>query len=930
MKTPLFLFLGALSLLSPAFLMAETPSVSVERLLVENLKEPAVVEREHPRLSWNITSSLRSVRQEAYRIIVSSSEEKALALEGDVWDSGRVSSKESILVPYAGERIPQNTRVWWRVKSFTNKGESSWSEVSSWATGLYSFKAWNARWIGLETPEKWENPSSGSLAARYFRREFKLEGKPVRRATAFICGLGWYELYINGERIGEQVLSPAPTDFRKKQQYNAFDVTNCLFEGGENAVGVVLGNSCYFAMRQAKPYKNNNFGYPKLLFTLIVEYEDGSLGQVSSDGNWKLTARGPVTSNNEYDGETYDARLEMPGWNKVGFDDSAWKPAERTQIPSGELCGMMQPFIKVKKVLSPKSFNRLPDGRYIIDMGQNMTGWVTFKVKGERGDTVTLRFAETLSPDGELSMANLRSAKVTDTYILSGREEGEQWHPTFTYHGFRYVEVSGWKGDFSLENFRGEVVFDDMDTIGQFETDNATLNQIISNVWWGFASNYKGMPLDCPQRDERQPWLGDRIQSTWSEAYLFDNESIYDKWTKDIAEAARYDGSIPDVAPAFWNYYSDNMTWPSALPFTCEMLYRMWGNIEPMQRSYPVVKKWLTYMREQYMGKDYIISKDSYGDWCMPPETPEVIHSSDPLRITDPGLIASAFYCEMLRVMSGFASLTGNEQDIEEFMSLREKIKDALNTKYFNSEKGLYDNNTMTANILPLQFGLVPEGRERDVFESLVRKIESNGCKTDCGVLGTQWQLSLLTRFGRPDLAFAIASAKDYPSWGYMVSKGATTVWELYNGDTADPAMNSGNHVMLVGDLGSWCFKSLAGISPAAPAFREISLAPEFGIGALSKVNASYRSVSGTICSSWERSRKGEVKWSVDIPAGTKARLVIPAKGASFVRESGEKLSDTEDIRIGSESKEGEVVLEAGSGHYEFSFKLYGELLRPQ
>lgn len=900
--------------------------VRVEHLLVENLKEPSVVERANPRLSWNIASEEHSVLQTAYRIIVSSSKEKALLCEGDVWDSGIVESDESILIPYEGGQIPQNTRVWWRVKAFTNKGGSSWSDVSSWASGLYSFKAWNAQWIGLEQPEEWENPSSGSLAARYFRKEFGV-GENLRRATAFICGLGWYELYINGERIGDQVLAPAPTDFRQRQQYNAFDVTKQLLQGEDNAVGVILGNSCYFAMRQTKPYKNNNFGYPKLLFTLIMEYEDGTVKQVSSGNDWKITAKGPITSNNEYDGETYDARLEMPGWNMPGFDDWAWKSAERSQIPSGELSGMMQPFIKVGKELSPLSVSSLPDGCYIIDMGQNMTGWIKFKVKGLAGDRITLRFAETLNSKGELSTANLRSAKVTDTYILSGKEEGEEWHPTFTYHGFRYVEVCGWKGELNPADFTGEVIYDSFDTIGHFECDNEVLNKIISNVWWGFASNYKGMPLDCPQRDERQPWLGDRIQSTWSEAYLFENEALYDKWTRDITEAQRYDGSIPDVAPAFWNYYSDNMTWPSALPFTCEMLYRMWGNSEPIHRSYPFIKKWLKYMKEQYMGEDYIISKDSYGDWCMPPEDAEIIHSSDPLRITDPGLIASSFYCGVLDLMSQFALITENEEDIPEYRELREKIKNALNERYFNDKEGYYSNNTMTANILPLQFGLVPQGREMDVFMSLVRKIESNGYKTDCGVLGTQWQLSLLTRFGRPDLAFAIASATDFPSWGYMVENGATTIWELYNGNTAEPSMNSGNHVMLVGDLGSWCFGDLAGIrSEGTSAFEEINLAPEFTIGKLSFVNASYRSVRGKIVSSWKRTTKGYTKWNVDIPAGTVAFLTIPVKDAASVREGGKKLSETEDVAVVKET-DGETILKIGSGHYEFSFKVPKDLL---
>lgn len=846
--------------------------VRVERLLVENMDGPTVVERAAPRLSWNLSSSSRNVMQTAYRIIVCSSPEKAAACEGDIWDSGWVASDETILVPYGGARIPQNTAVWWRVKSFTTDGESPWSEPSTWSTGLYSFKAWNAYWIGVERATPADHPEKDVLAARYLRTEFSSEGG-VRRATAFISGLGWYELFINGERIGDQELAPSPTDYRQTQHYNGFDVTGQIVSG-KNAIGVTLGSGCYFAMRQAKPYKNNSFGYPKLLFTLIIEYADGSVRQISSNERWKATTDGPITAANEYDGEDYDARKEMKGWDKPGFDDSAWRNAERTQIPIGELRGMMHPFMKVMKTLRPVGISKLSEGKWIMDMGQNFTGWLDMKVKGPAGTKVTLRFAETLKEDGSLNTANLRNAKATDNYTLSGAPEGERWHPSFTYHGFRYVEISGWPGVPTVDDFTGEVIFDGMETIGSFETDNATLNAVTRNAWWGFASNYKGMPVDCPQRNERQPWLGDRIRSTFSESYIFDNEALYDKWTADIVQAQRYDGSIPDVAPAFWNYYSDNMTWPSTLPFAVEMLYKRWGNIEPIQRSYAPIRKWLDYMKTEYMGEDYIISKDSYGDWCMPPESPEIIHSKDPARITDPGLIATSFYCKMLEVMTEFASLTGNEADIPSYAELRAKMCKALNDKYFNPE-GYYSNNTTTANLLPLVFGLVPEGREDDVCRHIVAKVASSGFRTSGGVLCAQWHLTELCKRGRPDVAYAIATATGYPSWGYMVSKGATTIWELFNGDTADSAMNSGNHVMIIGDMLDFCYGNLAGIQAAEPGFKTIRIAPEFGIDDLGEVKASYRSVRGLIESSWKRTN-GKIRWKVTVPAGTKAVLVYP------------------------------------------------------
>lgn len=892
-------------------------AVGVERLLVENMENPSVIERTSPRLSWNLVSSARSVKQEAYRIIVSSSPQKAQKAIGDIWDSGRVDSEGCILIQYGGPVIKQNTRVFWRVKAYTNRGESDWSETATWATGLYSFKAWNAQWIGLESLGEGDNPVKGHLAARYLRKEFSVEGKEISRATAFICGLGWYDLYLNGTRVGEQQLCPAPTDYRNTQLYNSFDVTSMIQGGTANAAGVILGNGRYFAMRQHKPYKNNSFGFPKLLFTLIIEYADGSRSQISSDRNWKVTAKGPITASNEYDGEDYDARLEMQGWDKAGFNDAAWSDADRTAIPSGTLRPMMQPFIKVMKSVKPIACQRLADGRYILDMGQNMAGWLRFKVKGEKGDTITLRFAETLLKDGGLSTANLRDARAMDTYILSGKEGGEEWRPRFTYHGFRYVEVGGWHGELSLDDFSGEVLYDDMETIGHFECDEPVLNDIVRNAGWGIASNYKGMPVDCPQRNERQPWLGDRIQGSLGESYLFANEAFYDKWVDDILEAQRFDGSIPDVAPAFWNYYSDNMTWPSALPFACEMLYDRWGNIEPMRRSYSAIKRWLRYMKDEYMGEDFIVSKDSYGDWCMPPESPEIIHSKDSLRITDPGLIGTSFYCKMLEVMTRFATLTGHDEDVEAFGELREKMRNAINDRYLHSD-GHYSNGTVTANLLPLVFGLVPQGREDEVCSHIIGKISADGFNTSCGVLGTQWQLTELTRRGYSDVAFAIATATDYPSWGYMVGKGATTIWELYNGDTADSAMNSGNHVMLIGDLLSWCFGDLGGIKPLEPAFRRISIAPSFDIDALGSVDASFCSASGLIASRWKR-ESGTITWKVEIPAGTSARLYFPCADASLIMEGGKSLKRCRDVSI-QDSSEGSVILEAGSGSYDFKF----------
>lgn len=385
-------------------------------------------------------------------------------------------------------------------------------------------------------------------------------------------------------------------------------------------------------MRQNyKPYKIPTFGYPKLRLNLIVEYTDGSRQTIASDISWKLTTEGPIRSNNEYDGEEYDARKELGDWNRTGYDDTNWIPAGRVSIPSGTLRAQMMPGMKVTESLKPVSIRKQGD-KHILDIGQNMAGWLRIRIKGQAGDSIRLRFAERLQADGEIFTKNLRDAHCTDIYVVSGREpQDTTWAPRFVYHGFRYVEISGYPNA-KTEDFTAEVVDDEMAHTGTFTCSDETLNQVLHNAFWGIRSNYKGMPVDCPQRNERQPWLGDHAMGSWGESLFFNNHALYNKWTRDIREAQREDGCIPDVAPAYWNYYSDNVTWPATLPLVCDMLFTNYGDRRAIEENYPALKKWVSHIREYYLTKEFIITKDKYGDWCVPPESLEMIHSNDPAR----------------------------------------------------------------------------------------------------------------------------------------------------------------------------------------------------------------------------------------------------------------------------------------------------------
>ena len=876
-----------LAMLSLTASAAKEKAVTVTDLRTERLVNPMSLDTPTPRLGWRLESTERDVYQTTCRIIVASTREKAEALEGDLWDA-TIDGDRSQWVAYQGKPLRSNTRCYWRVKVTTTKGESDWSAVAMWNVGLLTESDWRGRWIGWNHTLPWDVVSEHSrLSARYLRKEFDFD-KEVKQATLYICGLGMYEAFINGHRIGDQVLSPAPTDYRRTVLYNAFDVTSLLVQ--KNAIGVVLGNGRYYTMQQdKKPYKITNFGYPTLRLNLMVEFADGSRKTISTDEKWKICLDGAIRSNNEYDGETYDARKELGDWTKAGFDDSKWQQAERTAIPYGTLRGAMSENMKVLHQLKPKSLTRRGD-KLILDMGQNMAGWLKCRMTSlSAGDSVVIRFAEKLDSAGNIWVENLRHAQSTDRYYANGEEQGHWWHPTFVYHGFRYAEITGLKKA-TTDDFIGEVISDAMQETGHFVSTDTTLNKVYENARWGILSNYKGMPIDCPQRDERQPWLGDRTRGCFGEAFLFDNQTLYAKWARDICEAQREDGCIPDVAPAFWNYYSDDLTWAAALPMTLSMLIGHYGDDAPLRKYYPNVKRWIEHLKTQYQ-KDGLIHCGKYADWCVPPEKEELIHSEDPARKTDVTLISTAYYFYICRMMQGYASMQQLKEDAKWFGEEAATTKEAFNRTFLTVKKGTatvpnhilypdstyYGNNTVTANLLPYTFGMIDDPYVRkQVEKQIVKAITDQNLGTiTTGVIGTGWLMHGLSMMGRTDLAWLLATNKKYPSWGYMAEHGATTIWELWNGDTASPKMNSGNHVMLLGDLLSWLYEYIAGIGAADVGYKHIAMRPDFSVDEIDQIDASYNSIYGKIVSRW-RKEHGHLYWHVEIPANTKATLRLP------------------------------------------------------
>jgi alpha-L-rhamnosidase len=884
-----------------------------QQLRLEYRERPLGIDVAAPRFSWLVTSAntkARGLRQTAYRILVASSENALRAGSGDLWDSGRVASAESAQIVYLGKPLASRAEAFWKVQVWDQRGKASeWSQPAEWSMGLLRPADWQAAWIGRDEPEGSQAPDR-RLPARYLRTEFTV-GKAVRRAMVYYSGLGTSELYLNGVKVGDHVLSPGLTDYDKRGLYVTFDVTRQLV-GGKNAIGLILGNGRFYAPRAER---TRNFGFPKAILRLDIEYQDGSSAAVISGPEWKLSTHGPILANNEYDGEEYDARRELTGWDRAGFDDSAWAAAQVVAAPAGALAAQMANPLRVVETLHPVSVKPLKPGVWVFDMGQNMVGWCRLHVAGPKGAQVQLRHAETLAPDGSLYVANLRTARATDIYTLKG-EGAEVYEPRFTYHGFRYVELTGWPGDGAptAAALEGRVVHDDMQPIADFSSSSDMLNQIHHNVFWGIRGNYRSIPTDCPQRDERQGWLGDRSQVSRSESYMFDIAAFYSKWEQDLADAQHDNGSIPDVAPNYWPLYNDDITWPSTFLFVPGMLYDQYGDRRVLERAYPAIRKWIEHERG-YL-HDGLMSKDMYADWCVPPEDPKLIHSKDPARVTDRTLIATAYYYDLLRLAARYARMLDQPADATGYEALAEQVNAAFQKRFLKPATGVYDNATQTSSILPLFFDLAPAENRAALLASLVDNIEhvTNG-HVGTGLVGAQFLMRTLTDNGRADLAYEIATQPTYPGWGYMVSKGATTVWELWNGDTADPAMNSGNHVMQIGDLAVWMYEYLAGIrpDPANPGFRHVLIHP-YPAGDLTQVKASHQSLYGKVSTSWKRDGGG-FTLAVSIPPNTSATVWMPAKDAAAVTESGHPAARARGVKF-LRTEGDSALFEIESGDY--------------
>jgi len=875
---------------------AEGPAAPTD-LRCEYLSNPKGIDVQRPRFSWVLHHSERAQVQTAYQILVGSSAEGLGRDAGDIWDSGKVDSSDSTQVVYAGKALSSGKTYYWKARYWDAAGNASpYSAGAQFEMGLLSRDEWKGQWI------------EGNL----LRKEIALEGKIVR-ARAYVTALGYYELRINGEKAGRNVLDPAFTTYPKRVLYTTYDVTQRL-RSGKNAFAVMLGGGwATLGKRFFDPEVGPYYRAPALLLQVNIEFEGGKTVSVVSDGSWKAT-QGPILSDSVYDGEEYDARREQPGWDQPGFDDSTWSATQTVEGSKGVLSAQMMPPIRVVDSMVPRSIANPRPGVFVFDMGQNMSGWVQLRVQGPAGTQVTLRFAELVYPDGMINRENLGEAKSRDIYTLKG-EGQETYEPRFTYHGFRYVEVTGFPGAPGLDSLRGRVVHTAVGAAGSFVASKQILNDIQRLIHWSQLTNLFSIPTDCDQRNERQGWMGD-AQATAEEAMMnFDMAAFYSNFIRDIRDAQFPDGSLPDTVPRKYGGVPGDLGWQTAYPLLCWYMWQQYGDRRILEENYDSLKKYVGFLRSHAQDNVYRLHWE--GDWV------ELAHT--------PGdYIGDVWYYYDVSLFSKMAQILGRAEEAASYGQLAGQIKEALNRTFFDAHTDNYANGTQTANAMALYLDLVPKEHREAVVRSLTDDIVyGHNTHVTTGFIGVKFLMPLLTTLGRSDLAYDLAVQTTYPSWGYMVERGATTLWELWQ-EKGGPAMNSHDHIMF-GSVGAWFYNALGGINLGAESrgYQHIRIVPQI-VEDLHSVSAAVETIRGTVSSSWNHS-PGVIALEVTVPVNSDAQVVIPPEaqmtdvvireGDRLVWENGRYMSGDPGVKAATQDGR-TVIFQVGSGTY--SFRLTG------
>lgn len=871
----------------------------VATLLVENRVNPVGLDVLQPRFSWIITAGKRNVVQSAYEVSVTDQMQKP------VWKSGKVSSNQSVHVPYGGAALQSGQRYTWQVRVWDGDGKASaWSEKGFWQMALLNAEDWKAKWIMGGGPE-----DTTSRPSPLLRKGFKA-AKKVQRATAYITAQGLYEAFINGNRVGDAVLTPGWTSYNKRLQYQQYDVTN-LIAAGDNAIGVVLGSGWYRGFIGFGGQKNFYGKEIALLLQLDITYSDGSEETIVSDESWK-SSTGSIIHSEIYHGEAIDARKAVAGWDKPGFNDGAWQPVVVKTDNKVNLVATYNEPIRRHEKFSPVKVFTTPKGEQVIDFGQNLVGWVKVRARGAAGTKITIWHAEVLDKNGNFYTENLRPAKQQNVFILAGSGD-EVFEPHFTFQGFRYIRVEGYPGELKPENFEATALYSDMPLTGSFESSHPLINKLQQNIQWGQRGNFLDVPTDCPQRDERLGWTGDAQAFARTATFNFGVNSFFAKWLRDV-EADQVEGSVPFVVPnVLGARASGSAGWADAATIIPWTMYVAYGDKRVLENQYESMKAWVGFMERNSSG--YLWNKGfHFGDWLFYRPFDDNDGRS---AVTDKYLIAQCFFAHSAQLLVNTAEVLGKADDVRKYRELLQNVKLAFQKEYV-TPGGRLVSGTQTAYVLSLHFDMLPEPMRAAVAGKLVDNIRSYGNHLTTGFLGTPYLCHVLSRFGYHDVAYTLLMQESYPSWLYPVKMGATTIWERWDGIKPDstfqtPGMNSFNHYAY-GAIGDWMYRVVAGIDtdPDGPGYKKISIKPTPGAG-LTSATASYQTYYGKVLSSWKLS-DGRLRLEVEVPVNTTATVYVPSDSPD-ITESGKPLAAT-GLRGSHAAKA--VAVELGSGKYVF------------
>jgi alpha-L-rhamnosidase len=886
----------------------------VDNLRCDYAKDPLGIENTNPRLSWELHSKHIQVSQTAYRILVSEDSNSLNKGKGDVWDSKKVSSEASIQVAFGGKSLQPAKKYYWKVMVWDDDG-NFWSKIATWQMGLLKKEDWkNAKWIGYD-----ELPDSMKIVPFAHGRGKKEWGprkdvlpllrkkiivqKKIRSATAFICGLGQFELYINGKKTGDHFLDPGWTQYSESALYVSFDITKQLVKG-ENAIGVMLGNGFFYIPGERYRKLTGGYGYPKMISRILINYTDGSSENILSDASWK-TAPSPIIFSSIYGGEDYDATLEQAGWNTASFDDSKWKNvvlvngAPQLISQTAEPIKQMEKFSVVKKT-------ELTPSQFVYDLGQNFSGIPSITVSGNAYDTVRIVPAELLNDNGTANQKGSGGPSYF-TYILKGNGV-ETWQPRFSYYGFRYLQVSCiGKGNKSpqIVNVEGLHMRNATESAGSFSCSNELFNQTYSLINWAIKSNMMSVFTDCPHR-EKLGWLEQTHLMGNSVQYNFDIATLNRKLIEDLKHAQTEEGLIPEIAPEFVHFedpFRDSPEWGSAAIILPWYNYQWYGEKQTLANAYEMMKRYIAYLEKK---SDSNILSQGLGDWYdIGPDRPGVS------QLTPKGLTATAMFYYDLSIMKKIAELLGRNEDAAQFEKRASSVKASFNEKFFNNETKQYGMGSQTANAMALYMGLVEPVNKETVIENLVKEIRSRKNALTAGDIGYRYLLQALEDAGRSDVIFDMNSRSDVPGYGYQLAHGATALTESWQ---AYPSV-SNNHFML-GHLMEWFYSGLAGIKQAdtSAAYKKIIIAPEV-VGDVTWVKASYHCPYGMIRSEWKKSENSFDIW-VEIPVNASAWIYFPPLEESFGSFEANPV-DVKDLGIIDMSQTKRIV-EVASGSYHF------------